>query len=155
MRITVSGTRAPEEMPVGMYVVECVGFEEKKRGRSSFIVLRFRVIEPRAYAGVLLLEWLSVQEGLHPRSKYVDHWELASGRQVAPDTDLSPKIFVGQTFEVQATFRDKGDFRKDPKDFLRVSSIIRDHSLKPDIDIEHRHSPIGCGVGGWGGLNTN
>ena len=157
MRITIPGTRAPQDMPAGNYTAKCVNQELKKRGRNHFAVLTFAIVKPEAYRGVMLLEWLAVSETPKPNSKYV--------LEAKPEDDLTPEAFVGKVFEVHAGFRYNDEHnerslantenRKAKDDFLRIHRIIRrvvtdqpPHIIHSAYSMEHRHQnrPMGVGV---------
>ena len=105
MKITVTGRRAPDDMPPAEYLARCTRAEIKRRGRNHMVVLNFSILEPANYGGVVLLSWFAITENLSPVSKYAKAWEKAAGKCVLAGKDLSPEIFVNKNFVVRAGFR--------------------------------------------------
>ena len=149
IHLRAGGAKAPEDMPGGEYMVRCDRGEIKVRGKSVQVVLSFTVEGrvkgsevKRDFAGVALKQWYTIAQvtddrddalDVSPHSKYATACGLALNRQITPKDNFDPKLFENKVFRVDVGFRSNsgGTFsyknlgsKKDPRDFLRVHSIL-------------------------------
>jgi hypothetical protein len=98
--------KAPADMPADRYkaVVESAA-KVTKYGRPT-AELQFTVVDGD-YAGVCLAGWITIEligrKRLKPGSAYERCCEIALETDDLPD-DLSPTLFVGKVFTVEATY---------------------------------------------------
>jgi hypothetical protein len=137
-QLRAGGLAPTEEMAPGQYVVACEGATITTKGRTTLVILEFRVIDG-PNGGTALRQWITIPEieGVVPlASRYGRQCAIALGREIESGDNLDPsKIFRGKFFLVDVGFRmtEKigGTFspenklrRKDAKDYLRVHSVL-------------------------------
>ena len=150
IKLRVSGSLPPPDMRPGEYVARCDHGEVSVRGNKISAVLSFSTLGrvtaegfKRAYEGVLLRQWYELgqrdpdgQSGtieIKPFSKYGIAWAKSMGRPLKQTDDPAPGAFQKKIFKVDVGYRSNldGNFSykntgrpKDPRDFLRIHSII-------------------------------
>ena len=148
--LKASGSQAPTDMPPGEWVARCERGEIKVRGSQISAVLSFSVLGRftekgfvEENAGVVLKQWYFLSKTapgdeeivleIQPHSKYGIAWALAMGRPLRASDRPDPIAFQKKIFRVDVGYRSDagGSFsyknqgrKKDPKDFLRIHSIV-------------------------------
>jgi hypothetical protein len=126
--------RAPDDMPAGRYKVACEAAARVTKYSRPMAELQFTIVDGE-YTGVCLAGWIRIDlragNRLKPGCLYERCCQMALGGELGDD--LSPQLFVGKVFEVDATYaRTDGKSRtpqdetvkKSDGDHLRVVNLV-------------------------------
>ncbi len=171
IKLRAGGKRAPDTMSTGDYNALCVSGEIRQRGKACQAILSFQLHGgAQAENGVVLQKWFNIalrpDGSVSPASVYFQACQLALGRPVQPDEGLDPSdVFVGKSFKVTVGFRGTSldgsysqsntNHRKDPRDFLRIHTLVEpiNQPLKQSLNHMSSMTPYELinNVGGGGG----
>jgi hypothetical protein len=137
-QLRAGGLEPDDSMSPGEYIAHCEGATITTKGRSTVVVLEFRILDG-PHSGTALRQWVTVPDvdgNVTCGSRYGRQCALALGREIEPGEELHPAaVFKGKNFRVAVGYRmtekiggtssaENAEQRKDAKDFLRVHALL-------------------------------
>lgn len=143
--LRLGGLAPAADMKPGEYTAACEGAWVEPIGRTTRVVLQFRVTDG-PHTGTALRQWLPVADAggvVSPMGRFAKHCAIALDRPLRVDDDLNnpASIFSGSIFSVSVGFRkterqrggmasdSNSQRRKDDADYLRVLEILKREEL--------------------------